>query len=174
MDVVDRNDDRLTRAQEIEHIVYGNGERAIVGGLARGVAAQKRDLQRSPPRRGQLADHIVEDTVEEIAEPNVRQSALGLGRTRDEHDKPAFACRRDRLEPKRRFPDPGLAFEHESGRGLDRTVEERVDGLELSLPSHNLTCHDRHRQSCTPGAEITRPHDRLPTPATNMREPLQW
>ncbi len=99
LDVVDRNNDRLPLAQEVEHIAYGHGERAIVGGIDRAGVAQKRDLQRAPPRRGQLADHIVEDTVEEIAEPNVCQSALSLGRTRDEHDKPPFACRRDRREP---------------------------------------------------------------------------
>ncbi len=44
--------------------------------------AQKRDLERAPSRRRQLVDHVVEYAVEEIAEPDVREPALGLGRTR--------------------------------------------------------------------------------------------
>ena len=39
VDIVDRNNDRLPLAQELEHIAYGHGDRAIVGGVDRGGVA---------------------------------------------------------------------------------------------------------------------------------------
>ena len=143
----------------LEHIAYGHCECALVGGLVRGLVTQKRDLQRASPRRGQLADHAVEDAVEEISEPHVREPALGLGRTRREHDKVEPARRRNRCPPQRRFPDSRLALEHERHWPVGGTVEEAKDGAELRVAPDHLNC--AHPPIVTaPPAEISTHSDR--------------
>jgi hypothetical protein len=159
LDVVDRHDDRLPLAHQAEHIAYGRRERARVGGLVRRVIPQQRDLERPSPRRGQLADHPVEDSIEQIPEPDVREPPLGLGRPCRQHDPPAPARRRDSREPHRRLPDPGLALENQRHRLLGGAVEEAVDGAELPVAADDLDY--AHATIVTaPRAQVSTAHPR--------------
>ena len=99
LDVVDRDDDRLPLAQQAEHIAYGHGDRAVVGGLARGFVEEECDPQGAPSRRGERANQVVEDAVEKVSEPDVCEVALGLGGTRRENIQATPACGGDSCEP---------------------------------------------------------------------------
>ena len=86
----------------------------------------------------QGGQHLVEDVLEEIAEPDVREPALGLGRPRREHAQAPPARSLDAREPERRLADPRLALEHERGRPLVGAVDEGVERGELLVPADDL------------------------------------
>ena len=65
--------------------------------------------------------------------------ALRLRRTRREHNKPALTRCRDRGQPNRRLPNPRFALQHEPGRTLGRTIEERGNQVELRLAPDDVS-----------------------------------
>ena len=52
--------------------------------ISRRLLEQERDLERAPPRRRQRGQDLVEDVLEQIAQPHVSEAALSLGRSRRE------------------------------------------------------------------------------------------
>ena len=91
-------EDRLPFAEQLQHVAHGHRERAVVGDVIRRLLSKQRDLERAPPRRGERRQHVVEDVLEQVAQPGVREVAFGLRRTRCKH---AVASVR---EPRRRPP----------------------------------------------------------------------
>ena len=137
---------------------------------------EERDLERTPPRRRQRGQDVVEDVLEQIAEPGVSEAALGFGRSRRQHAKPRVARMLDPGEPERRLPDPGLALEHERGQPCRRSVDEGKDeASSSSLPTIGVTVatSDHGVLSCSlpepTGAQLRRPlwYEAVTTPHRN-------
>jgi len=150
--VVDGNEDRLPFAEKLQHVVHRHGERAAID-RAVCLLAEERDLECPPPRRRQLGSDVVEDAVEQIAQPHVSQAALGLGRPRRENAHPPSARVLDPRKPERRLANPRLALEHERNRAFAflRPIDEGADRGEFLLPPDDLARHsgrtDRDRGS---------------------------
>ena len=142
LEVVDREHE-LVLGQELQGAANGDAECAGVDRPPGRVLDEEDDLERPPPRRRQGRQHLVEDAVEQVAEPGVRERALRLGGPRREHAQPAPARVLDRRAPERRLPDPGLALERDRNRPVrDRAaIEERGQRAELLLPPDDV---DRH------------------------------
>ena len=126
--------------EELQHVVHSHDKRSVVDGLVRFLLAQERDLQCPPPRRQQLGQDVIEDVIEEIAQPDVGETPLRLRRPRREHDQVKPARGRDSREPERRFPNPRLALKHEARRPVASTVEEAMDRAELRVAPDDLDC----------------------------------
>ncbi len=118
-----------------------DGERARVSGFVVASFEQERDLKRSPPWRRELRQHLDDGIPEQVAERRVCKPLLGLRRSGAEHPQPPLACSRHPGQPERRLADPGVAFEHDSGRPIARPVEEGVQRGNLVLPTDDLDSH---------------------------------
>ena len=116
----------------------------MIDRICRRLRHQQRDLERPPPRRGQRGQHIVEDILEQVAKPDVSETALGLGWTRREDAHTPLARMLDARRPERRLTDPCLTLEHERGPGL-RLVDERMDRGEVALSADDFQHHPSRR-----------------------------
>ena len=119
--------------------MHRHRERAVVDRIVGGVLSEQRDFERAPPRRRQQRQDVVEDTVEQVAEPDVGKLALRLRRPGREDTKPLRARIVDRRQPERRLPDPRLAFEDERSQpAFPPCTDEGVELLEQLLPADDL------------------------------------
>lgn len=118
-----------------------NSQRARIYGVRRRVVDKERDLERAPPWRRQCRQDLVEDILEQIAEPDVSKTALGLCRARGEDARSQRARLLDARKPQGGFPDAGFALEHECGGTTRLSADEGLDGGEFHLPADNLERH---------------------------------
>ena len=95
LDIVDGEHDRSPFGERLERGTDRDAERPRVDRLLGSLVQQQRDFERVPSRRRQGGQHLVEHALEEIAEHDMGQSALGLGRARREDAKPPLARRLD-------------------------------------------------------------------------------
>ena len=79
LEVVDREHEPVL-GEHLERAADGDAEGALVDGLPGRVLHEQRDFERVPARRRQPRQHLVEDALEEVAEPGVREATLRLGR----------------------------------------------------------------------------------------------
>ena len=141
LDVVDGEHDRRLCGERLQGRPHRHGERARVDRLLGSLVHEQRHLERLPSRRRQGGQNLVEHALEEVAEHDVRERALGLGRARREDAKPPLVRRLDSRTPERGLPDPRLALEHERPRPSRLFVQEGTEGAELLLPAHDLESH---------------------------------
>jgi hypothetical protein len=136
--VIDGQEQRPLVAEELQHVADSHDKGTLVDGLVRSVLAQKCDLESSTSWRQQFGQDVIEDVIEEIAKPDVGETAFGLRRPCREHRQATLAGACDSREPERRFPNPSLALKHERRRPVDSTVEEAIDRAELRLAPDDL------------------------------------
>jgi hypothetical protein len=84
-----------------------------------------------PPRRRERRQHVVERSVEQVAQRDMAQAPLGLGRARDEHLRAPRLRVLDGSVQQRRLADARLALEHECRRPCPGVVDEPGQGSEL-------------------------------------------
>jgi hypothetical protein len=77
--VVDGEEQRALVGEQLERLADSDGEGAPVDRIARRVLEQQRDLERPLPRRRQRRQHVVENSLEEIAQTGIGKAALRLG-----------------------------------------------------------------------------------------------
>jgi hypothetical protein len=65
--------------------VHRHRESAVINAITCRLLSEQRDLERAPPRRCKHRKDVVEHVLEQIAQPYVREAALGLGRSREEN-----------------------------------------------------------------------------------------
>ena len=105
------------------------------------LVAEERDLERTPPRCRERGQYVVEDVVEEIPKADVREPALGLGRSRREDTHTPRTRVLDAGEPERRLPDTRFALEHERSRPSLRSGDESAEESEFLVSADDLGHH---------------------------------
>ena len=144
LDVVDREQQRAAGGQRDERVVHPDRERArICRDVALGIEQQRR-LERPTPWRREHRQHFGGGFPEQVAEPGVRESLLGLGRPRGEHSEPSLARRLRPGQPERRLADARLAFEHEGGGTFRGPPDEVEQGGDLLVSSDDVHPHVGH------------------------------
>src|SRR5207253_3860726 len=138
LDIVDRNKKTSTSRERLQRAPSRQPEGEWIKPAPGPFLASERDFERAPARARQRRQDVVERIFEEIAEPDVSDTTLNLGRPRSQHEPSSVTRRCPRREPKRRLPDPRLALKHSTGKPVARPVEERVQRAELQLPSDDL------------------------------------
>ena len=101
--------------EELQRVAHRDRERPAIDGF---VEASSRSSATSSARRlgaEERGQHVVEDALEQIAEPDVGERALRLGRPRREDGRSLRARLLDARLPERRLADPRLPLEHECG-----------------------------------------------------------
>jgi hypothetical protein len=78
--------------------------------------------------------------LEQVAQPDVSEAALGLGRSRRENAQSPRAHMLD-AEPERRLPDARVALEHECSGPSLRFVDEDMEAAKFLLPADDLEHH---------------------------------
>ena len=144
LDVVDREYDGLRPGERVEGRPDRDAERPPVDGPLGAFSHEQRDFERLPSRRRHRGQHLVEHALEEIAERDVRQPALGLCGPRGQHPQPLLARGLDPGQPNRRLADSCVAFEHERVRPLD-PLEEGVQRGQLLVSADDV--QGRHEGS---------------------------
>jgi len=153
LDVVDRDDDRAIRFDELaEQPCDRDRQRPLIRRRAVRRGAQERDREGVALRRGKPGEDVVADAAEEVDEPAERQSLLGSGRPRREDEPVAIGGDVRGGLPDGRLPDPGLALEDERRQPVAGPPEERLECRELGTPPHDLV---RHAAERTPNGELT-------------------
>ena len=141
LDIVDREQDRLTLGEQVQRATDGHGQRSEVDRRARLLAEQQRGLERTPTGRFELVDHFPEYVFEQVSQPGVFDPQLDLGGARRQDAKPAVSRSLDTGEPDRRLPDPRLALQDQPRHArAGRPVEEGMDRAELVVPAEQI--HD--------------------------------
>ena len=163
LDVVDRDDDRAIRLDELaEQPGDRDRQRPLVGRRAARRGAQERDRERVALRRGKPGEDVVADAAEEIDEPAERQSLLGLRRPRREDEPAALGGVVGGGLPDGRLPDPGLALEDERRQPVPGPRQERLECGELGAPPHDLVGHGAERTPATRIRSSSRSMERAP------------
>ena len=163
LDVVDRDDDRAIRFDELaEQPRDRDRQRPLIGRRAARRGAQERDRERVALRRGKPGEDVVADAAEEIDEPAERQSLLGLRRPRREDEPAALGGVVGGGLPDGRLPDPGLALEDERRQPVPGPREERLECGELGAPPHDLVGHGTERTPATRIRSSSRSMERAP------------
>jgi hypothetical protein len=83
LEIVDRHDEPVV-GEQLQGVADRDPERPRIDRTAVGVLDQERDLECPALRRRERGQHVVEHSVEKIAEAGVRKAALRLGRARGE------------------------------------------------------------------------------------------
>ena len=150
--IVDRDENGPVVGEQLQRAPSRDPECARIHRICGRLFEEKRHLERAPPGRRQRGQDVVEDVLEEIAEPDVGEAALGLGRSRREDAQSTRARMLDAGQPERRLPDPRIALQHECGRPFPHVVDEGVKGGELLLPADDLEHHRSHATIVTEAA----------------------
>ena len=144
LDVVDREQQRAAGGQRDERVVHPDRERArICRDVPLGIEQQRR-LERPTPWRREHRQHFGGGFPEQVAEPGVRESLLGLGGPRGKHTEPSLARRLRPGQPERRLADARLAFEHEGGGTFRGPLDEVEQGGEFLVSSDDVHPHVGH------------------------------
>ena len=107
---------------------------------------QKRNLERSPPRRKQRICDLIEDRRKQLRQPGEGQRRLRFDPAARQHVGVTPACLVDARLPENRLADPRLAGEHERGRAPFDVGQKRLDSCEFVVASDNSTGgHDFQR-----------------------------
>ena len=80
LDVVDRDQDRLTLREQEQRVADGHREGPDIHRLVRPLSEQKRALERATPGAGQLGQHVRERVLEQVSERRVRDAQVDLAR----------------------------------------------------------------------------------------------
>ena len=158
LDVV-HGDER--RGGGVQDVADADGERPAIDAVAG--LAQQRDLERPAPERRERGERVVQDDLEEVAEPRVCEPVLRLGRSCGEDAEPVLARRREGGAPERRLPDPGLAFEHDR-HGIV-AQQQALDQEQLGVAADDLLLDERHPPAST-AAPIAPESSPSPVPIT--------
>lgn len=144
----------LRFSEQLERATYRDRDGAWSDRVLR-LVQQECDLERTPPRRHEARQDVVQNRLEEIAEPRERELPLRLGRPAGENARPSVTGDLDTSQPECRLPDPGFAYERERARPVEITiVEECLEALQLLLPDlvrhgRNHGCGSPLRQECS-------------------------
>ena len=139
LDVVDGDQER-GGCKGTEGAEDRRSDGAPLGGRPR-IADEEGGLERLPLTRWQRGENRVQETVEQIGEAGEREAGLGLGGTRDQRPKPAFAGGLHRRMPDGRLPHARIALEDQPGRQPVPGVEKRGDLRQLPLAPDHLRRH---------------------------------
>ena len=151
--VIDCEHDRLVLAEPLEHIANSEPHGTAVDRSSRGIVSKHRDPERAPARRRQSRQHLIEDVIEKVSEPDVDEGLLGLGRTRRDNPDPPGAGEAHALEPERRLADSRFTLKDHRRRSVRHTAEERGHTGALLVPyrkSPAPTCSGPSRTSHRP------------------------
>ena len=123
MDVVDREDNWPVGGEYLQRAPNRDTKRARVEPLGIFVDHQC-DFECVAPRWWQRGQDVVENRLEQVAKPGMREPSLRFGGPRHENTQTIRAGRRDASVPEDRLPDTRLALEHESEQAIGWTLEE--------------------------------------------------
>ena len=132
LQVVDRDDDRAVDRQHAQRAEKGRGHRPLVGWCAAGVRQEQRDLERTPLRRRQRREDLVERVAEKVAQ--ARERELHLGATRAGGEDARYPRPRARSTDSCHslvFPMPGSPSMKSALRASFEALQEAVDDREL-------------------------------------------
>ena len=118
--VVDGEQHGLPLAEQVQRIADRHGQGALIDGSVRGLLPEQRDLERASPRPRDQGSDVGEGVLQQIAQPCVREAALGFRRARREDAQPTGARMFDSRQPEQRLADSGLALEHERSNPMPR------------------------------------------------------
>ena len=141
LEIVDRHEQRPVFGEHLQRAAGCDPERARIDPIVGRLLEEERDLERAPPRSGKRGQDVVENVLEQIAEAQVREPALGLRRPRREDAHPPRVGVLDAGKPERRLPDAGLTLEHEPGRPCRHVVDEGEDDATFFLSADDLQRH---------------------------------
>ena len=141
LEVVDRDDKRLVRAQDLQRATHGYTQRARIDPIYGRLLEKERHLERAPPRRRQPRKNLVEDVLEQIAEPRVGEPVLGLSGSGRENAQSARPRMLDACKPERRLADASFTLEHECSGPFLHPADQAADGGELLLSADDREPH---------------------------------
>ena len=98
LDIVDRDDERAGRSEDLEAVPYSYSERTRICRVGR-VAEKESCLERLASGRRERGDDLTERALEEVAEPGEGEVTLRLRRSRREHPKTELAGGLDSRHP---------------------------------------------------------------------------
>jgi hypothetical protein len=142
LNIVDGEQDRLPLAQHLQHVAHRHADRPVIDRIAGRLLAEKRDLERTPPRRRDQRGDVRETRLEQVAQTDVSEPALGLRRSRHKDAEPPRARELDAREPKRRLADPSLALQHQRASPTPRPPDEGLNRGAVLLPADDPQRHD--------------------------------
>ena len=146
--------DRRVLAEPLEHIANSEPHGTAVDRSSRGIVSKHRDPERAPARRRQSRQHLIEDVIDKVSEPDVDEGLLGLGRTRRDNPDPPGAGEAHALEPERRLADSRFTLKDHRRRSVRHTVEERGHTGALLVPTESLPL----QRAPAPSRTSHRPH----------------
>src|SRR5436190_4478266 len=79
LEVVDREENRLALGEHLQGAARGDPECARLACTCGRVLEEQRDLERTSLRRREKRQYVGDDVLEQIAQADVREVALGLG-----------------------------------------------------------------------------------------------
>ena len=135
MHIVDRNDEWLLFGERAQRGEQCDSDGVRIRRWAFVVVENECPGECPPLAGGERGQGLVENRVEQIADPREAESRLALGRQRLQHAKPRLLRFGDTCSPNRRLPHSGLAFENECRRSLVDPGDEVAERSKLSLPS---------------------------------------
>ena len=148
--VVDRDEDGPARLGELAQQPRDRDRQGpLVRRRGRRRLAQERDLEGVALRTGQAGERSVIDHAQQVDQAAERHPALGLRRSRRQHEPIAGAGLLGGGPPDRRLADPRLAREGQGGQAGPGPLQERLDRAELRHPPDDLV---RHAEQRTPAA----------------------
>jgi hypothetical protein len=132
MDIVERDEHGLFARQLSEDAEESSRDGARLRWISLRLGEEERALERASLRTRQAWQHLGDARLEEIGERRMRQLRLRRHGLRRE-DEVRIGSSGNCVPPQRRFPDPGLALQHESRRELAVCLEEAVEVRQLLL-----------------------------------------
>jgi Phospholipase_D-nuclease N-terminal len=143
LDVVDEEQEWTVLGENAQRREERDAEWAGVR-KRRALLEQERDTKRTRLRHGERIEHVVDDRLEEVAQPRERELRLPDPWTSGERREAANSRRFERERAERRLPDSRLAFDDDDGREQVR-VEGRTEGRELVLAPDKRVPTGGHR-----------------------------
>ena len=141
LQVVDGDQHRPVAGDQAQRTQECCGDGALVGLLAAG-SQQQRDLQRTPLGLRKLRQYVIEQRLEQVAEPREGELGLDLDGPGGEHTVRAGSSSGHTLAPESRLPDPRLALELQRAGAALRAIQQATELCELRFPADQpQLCH---------------------------------
>ena len=143
MDVVDEEEQSVVHGEPSQCVQKREGEHTFLGSCIVRFRERERGLKRTSLWSRQPGQHIGDDPSDQISQPDVRKSGLGLRRPSPEHQIAARLRHLDRSQRQRRLADPSLTDQHSSRERPIRRSKQIDESWELVLPANdgpNINC----------------------------------
>jgi hypothetical protein len=136
--IIDCDQRRPLLRERLENIPNGDPQGADIQGIGRFLIKQKRPFERPSAGSRQPDQHVVRNILEQVAQPSVSETMLGLSRPRRKNMEAQRTRVLDTSEPERRFPNPRLTLEHERRWPIGGTTEEAIDLTDVIVAPNNV------------------------------------